>query len=43
MDTWMWCPFCGVRQWFNWVKENTYTCSHCKHDIEVSYTRKVTL
>lgn len=36
MDIWMYCPWCGVRQWFKYKEGNTYTCTgSCKKDLEV--------
>lgn len=36
MDVWMYCPWCGVRQWFKHKEGNNYTCTGtCKKDLEV--------
>jgi uncharacterized protein (DUF983 family) len=35
MDVWMYCPWCGVRQWFNYKDGNIYTCAHCKKELEL--------
>lgn len=36
MDVWMYCPWCGVRQWFKHKEGNTYTCTGtCKRDLEL--------
>jgi uncharacterized protein (DUF983 family) len=40
MDIWCWCPWCGVRQWFNHLYENKYRCKHCRKDLEIINRRK---
>lgn len=35
MDIWMYCPWCGVREWFTHREDKIYTCSHCKNELEL--------
>jgi hypothetical protein len=36
MDVWMYCPNCGVRQWFKYKEGNIYVCTGtCKKELEV--------
>ena len=40
-DKWMWCPRCGVRQWFKWVLDNTWKCAHCEEELDwTMHTRR---
>lgn len=36
MDVWMYCPWCGVRQWFKHDRDNIYKCTgHCGEELEM--------